>query len=393
MQRFQDIHYLRWARAQAAPPHPEIALILSGMMAPDPALLGDFSAAQLLDFPVGDHPPLARRFAEQWRVAPERVLVQPGTHLSILLLTAARLGDVPGPVVVEEPAYEPLWRIPEALGAPLLRWPRVRERGWALDPTVFDRLVAQKPSLVILSQPHNPTGAVLTAEDRALLRRLQAATGCAILSDEVYLEFLADPESHTWLHEGGDGVILRSFTKVMGLGSVRCTGSAGHVGWIARAAAITDHAAVALPGPSHAVAHRAWDHRGELWSRARAAADAGRAEVEAFSARVRDLMDVDVAPAGIITFPRLHEAVHEAAVAAAIARGVRGPFGYGLDAFEEGSQFWIEDLRRQKNVQLTPGAFFEDPRAFRLGYGVDAGVLREGLRRLEEHLRGVMEKR
>ena len=393
MARFEEIGYLRWARSQAAPPFPEIGLTASGMTPPDPAVLGDLTTAELLSFAVADHPPLALRLAELWRVAPERVLVQPGSHLSIFLLLAARLDECPGPVVVEEPAYEPLWRIPEALGATVIRWPRPVEAGYALDPSSLERLVQARPSVVVLSHPHNPTGARIGPADRTLLRRLQTETGCAILSDEVYLEFLEDPHAHTLLHEPGPVAVVRSFTKVFGLSTLRASAMAGEPEWIAHTASITDFGAVALPGPSQALAQRALDRREALWGRARETARVGRELVEGFAARVGERLEFTLPEAGIITFVRPHAELHAALVARAKREGVTGPFGFGLDEFPDGAHYWLEDLRRRRGVQLTPGAFFGDARGFRLGFGVDPGILGEGLRRVEDHLREVMEER
>lgn len=386
MKRIDDLHYLRWARAQAEPPHPEISLVLSGMTAPDPQLLGGIETAHLLSFSVADHPPLAHRLAEEWKVAPERVLVQPGTHLSLYLLMAARLGEVQGPVVVEEPAYEPLWAIPHALGAEVLRWPRARAHGFGLDPGALDRLAEANPSLVVLSQPHNPTGAVLGRRDLELVERLVARTGCGVLSDEVYLEFWPQPAQHTLLGRFREVAVTRSFTKVMGLGSLRASASVGPVEWIERAASLTDLFSVAMSGPSQAVAHRAWDRRGDLWNRARAAAAAGREEVRRWAARLGTRLDVQVPDAGIICYPRVSPSLHVALTTMARRHGVEGQAGFGLDHHPEGSHLWIEDLRRRRGVQLTPGSFFGDERAFRLGFGVDPAILREGLRRIEEHL-------
>lgn len=386
MKRIDDVHYLRWARAQAEPPHAEISLVLSGMRPPDPQWIGVVDPAHLLDCPMGDHPPLAHRIAEEWKVAPERVMVQPGTHLSLHLLMAARLGEVPGPVVVEEPAYEPMWAVPQALGAELLRWPRPRSRGFGLDPDALERLSEARPSLVVLTQPHNPTGAVLGKGDLELLERLVERTGCAILSDEVYLEFCPQPVRSSLLGRFETLAVTRSFTKVMGLGAVRATASVGPVDWIERAAALTDLYAVALPGPSQAVAHRAWDRRGELWTRARNAAAAGREEVRQWAQRLGPRIDVLVPDVGIICFPRVEERLHRSLLAMARRQGVDGIAGFGLDRHPEGAHLWIEDLRRRRGVQVTPGEFFGDERAFRLGFGIDAPVLREGLRRIEEHL-------
>jgi len=362
MSRSHRIEYLRWARAQAEPPWATYNLILSGMTAPEASELEMPEAEELLGFLHRDHPALAEAIAPVLSLPPTRVLVQPGTHYAIALMLTARLESRPGPVVVEAPAYEPLRRIPESLGAPVLRLPRCREDGYRLDLEALDSLAAAAPSVLLLSHPHNPSGACLDDEEIGALARFAARTGCSILSDEVYLEFLDEGESRSLLHRIEGTVILRSFTKVFGLGGLRCSVIAGDRVWIEAAIAFTDHGPATLPAPSHAVAMRVWERREKLWRRARDVAATGRAVVSEWLDGVEDLMESPLFPSGIICFPRLRARAHEAA----LARCENDPssFGFGLDDLRGSSHRWIADLRRREDVQLTPGLSSRRPVRF-----------------------------
>jgi aspartate/methionine/tyrosine aminotransferase len=391
MLNFDQISYLRWVRAQSASGPAIVPLTYSGMLAPAVDWLAEIGGEELVAFDGSDHPALAGRMAVEWGVDRNQVLLAPGSHWSIMLALMERLTEAPGAVVVEEPTYEPLWRIPEALGMPVLRWPRQRRNKFALDPEALEGLVAQKPSVFLFSNPHNPGGAVLGDSDRALLEEFQHRTGALLISDEVYLEFEPDPASATLLGICVDMLIIRSFTKVMGLGPVRCSAIAGSRERIARLARIADYAHVILPAPTRVVAERAWDHREELWERARSAASAGRTEVEAFLGRAAGLLDAYLPDSGIICFPRLTDDVHEAAVAMARRRGVTVEAGT-LPGLQPAAALWIEDLRRQRGIQLTPGEFFGDDRAFRLGFGLDAELVGTGLQGIESYLLEAMEE-
>lgn len=390
--RFSDIHYLRWAR-QPPPPDPHhVSLSQSGMPPPDPSFAEGLRPSEWLLAPSEDHPPLAERLAESWGLSPRQVLIQPGSHWTILVLLAHRLRRCPGPVVVEAPAYEPLRRIPEALGAELLRLPRQRENRYALDPEALEKLAARRPSVLVVTHPHNPSGAPLSSRDIDLLEQWSRDTGCAVLSDEVYLEFLPDASTSTLVGRIPQAASVHSFTKVMGLGTLRCSAAVGPEDWIAGAASFTDHGPVLVPGPSQALAARAWDRRQSLWDRARRWAARGRARVAEWSEAMRGHLEVPLFDAGIICFPRLDDELQTQAIGLARRGGVVGPFGYGLDAGSPGSHVWIEALLRQEGVGLVPGAFFEDPAAFRLGYGLEPARLEAGLERLERFLRRVMEE-
>ncbi len=381
--RFSRIQYLRWVRQMATDPQAP-NLTPSGLSAPDIELNTD----DLLRFEFRDHTTLSDTLAKDWSLQPEQVILQPGSHWALFLLLAARLNQVPGPVVVEEPCYEPLLRIPQALGAPILRLPRPRATGWSLDMLALDQLSAQKPSVLLLSHPHNPTGACLSADEIDALKAWCSTTGAALISDEVYFDFLPEP-APTPVGIVPECTAVRSFTKAFGLGGLRCSALLGDAGWIAEAAMISDFGPQAVSGSSYALAAAAWEQRSQLCDRARSTAATGKALFNEWVTRMGDLVDVTVADHGIVGFPRLTHDAHEAALRQVAQTK---PFGYGLTS-ATGSHNWISALADQKQVYLVPGGFFEDERAFRVGYGGSPEHVEEGLARLERFVRNAMEKR
>ncbi len=384
---FPPIDYLRWIRHPATHDGVRIALILSGRGIPDTEFLDGISGRDLVDGVGVDHSELAHRMAEVFGVSPEQVLVQPGSHWNLLLAIAARLKRHPGPVIVEEPAYEPLHRIPLALGARLLRLPRPMETQRALDLDVLDALAEQRPSLLLLTHPHNPSMASLSEHDQQAIAVWSRRTGCAVLSDEVYLEFLEDPEAKSLRRVLPEAAAIRSFTKVMGLGSIRCSALVADAEWIHDAAAVSDYGPVFLPIPSHAVALRAWEHRETLWRAARELAALRRPIVQEWAEQHRGILDCELDEAGIIAFARLKPDAAREAAAFGRSRPGEGPHGFGLDGDPDASIHWIADLKRQEGVLVTPGTFFEDPAGFRLGFGIGEEPLRAGLQALGGYLR------
>ena len=125
--------------------------------------------------------------------------------------------------------------------------------------------------------------------------------------------------------------------------------------------------------------------------RARAASKAGRVEVDAFLKRATDLVEAYLPGSGIICFPRLTDSAHAAAVSVAKRRGVIVEPD-SLPGLEPAAALWIEDLRRQTGIQLTPGEFFGDERAFRMGFGIEPQLVRTGLQGIEAWLRQALEE-
>ena len=382
-----EIGYLRWIRRPATHEGVRISFALSGMSSPDPSFLEGIPPGAFIEGVGVDHPDLALEIARDEGLDARQVLVQPGSHWNLFLAIAARLNRSFGPVIVEQPAYEPLHRIPAALGAPVLRLPRSRAKGRALDLTALAALSGQKPSLLLLSHPHNPSMATLSSGEKEGLAEWAGETGCAVLSDEVYLEFLEEPAQQSLRAVLSQAAVIRSFTKVMGLGAIRCSILVADEEWIVAAAALSDYGPVFLSVPSQAVARAAWRRRREFWARARALSAERRPLVRQWADSVSELLELEMNEAGIIAFGVVHPAVARAAAEMARRRGVTGDFGFGLDGDPDSSVWWIEDLKRRHGVLVTPGAFFEEPAGFRLGFGVDEKILEEGLELLSSHLR------
>lgn len=381
------IDYLRWIRQPSTHEGVRYSFVLSGMSPPDGEFLRGIPPEELICGFGVDHPLLAHRIAADLGRSSEEVVVQPGSHWNLVLAVAARLDQRRGPVIVEEPAYEPLRRIPGVMGVEILRLPRRLADGrMKLDLQHLAALAERSPSLLVLSHPHNPTMSSLSLREMEELAAWSRTSGCAVLSDEVYLEFLPDETRHS-LHEVlPEAAVIRSFTKVMGLGSIRCSVLICDRKWSAGALKLSDYGPAFLPMPSQAMALRAWEQRDALYARARELAQRRRPLLRAWAEELRALLAVDLADAGIITFCRLLPAAARAAAERARARGVSGPFGYGLDGDPNSTIWWIEDLKRRHGVLLTPGAFFEDPAGFRLGFGVEEETLVEGLKILSTYL-------
>ena len=107
-----------------------------------------------------------------------------------------RTGDE---VIVFDPAYDSYEPAVALAGGvtrhvPLL----IDENGHDFHPD-WQRLgetISDKTRLIILNFPHNPTGAILSAEDIQVLAGFVRETNCYLLSDEVYEHIVFDDEPH-----------------------------------------------------------------------------------------------------------------------------------------------------------------------------------------------------
>ena len=90
------------------------------------------------------------------------------------------------------------------------------------------RIVIEKPSLVFLCNPNNPTGVFLEREEVLVLAEATYQAGGLLVLDEAYISFAEDRWESLGLVEQGAVLVLRSMTKDYALTALRVGYSVGH---------------------------------------------------------------------------------------------------------------------------------------------------------------------
>lgn len=98
-------------------------------------------------------------------------------------------------VIVFEPAYDSYIPNIEINGAVPVLIPLVYP-DYKIDWELVKQKITPKTKLIMLNTPHNPTGAVLGADDLVQLQNIVKGTGIFILSDEVYEHLIFDGKQH-----------------------------------------------------------------------------------------------------------------------------------------------------------------------------------------------------
>lgn len=128
----------------------------------------------------------------------ENVVVTPGAQGGIFCALQCLAG--PGDeVVVPEPIYNTYAAVVGASGARLVTVPLRADRGFHPDLAALAAAVTPRTRVLWINSPHNPTGAVFTAEEVAGIAELCRVHDLWLVSDEVYEDLaFARPHISPW---------------------------------------------------------------------------------------------------------------------------------------------------------------------------------------------------
>ncbi len=349
--------YMQWAKSR---PHVATDLALSNVLACSIAdLEGAATALDLSGQNDNGFPPLLDAIASRYGVSGDRVATAIGTSGANFLVGLALIE--PGKdVLVEFPAYDPLLAIPRALGANILRFERRLQDRFAIDPDAVRKALTPSTTLVILTQPHNPSGGLTPDEVIAAIARDAARQGAYVLVDEVYLDAARGCGARPATLLADNIISTNSLTKSYGLAPLRCgwaIGSPAVAERIRRARDIVDGTG---PLPVERLSVLAFRQLERLAARAQAVLTPNIAALRSFLERTRALDGF--VEHGTVAFPRLAS---------------------GADA-----EVLAAKLMHDSQTAIVPGRFFEAPSHFRIGVGIAPDVLQRGLHNLSAALGG-----
>ncbi|HUN69788.1 MAG TPA: pyridoxal phosphate-dependent aminotransferase [Burkholderiales bacterium] len=348
--RHKQSDYMHWAKTSS---RARYNLATSGV-GPFPLreLPFDFATLEINGDNSYGYRPLMEAIASRHVVDPDCVVEAAGTSMANHLAMAAIVeeGDE---FLIEHPAYGPLLDAALYFGASVRRFARTEESGYAVDPAAVRRALTPRTRLIVITNLHNPSGALTPEPVLREIGDLARSVGARVLVDEVYLDAVYENTPRTSFHLGPEFVVTSSLTKVYGVSGIRC-------GWILaepdlawRMRRLNDVFGATPVHPGEILAVAAFEHLDLLRERARRVLENDRKLLRAF-------LD---------------------------SRGECCPL-WGTTHFSrvgEGDSFAAR-LRAECDTSVVPGRFFEMPGYVRIGMGVNSEMFAEGLRRMEQAL-------
>lgn len=177
---------------------------------------------------VDGSPELRKGIAKLYKnMKPENILVSGGAIGANFLVfyTLVEPGDT---VISIFPAYQQLYSVAKSFGANVKLLKLREENRWLPDINELSELVDKKTKLIVLINPHNPTGSLI---DDNFLKEICAVAedaGAYLLCDEAYRGLYIDPDDYvsSVVDLSDNAITTGSFSKVFSLTGLR-------LGWIA----------------------------------------------------------------------------------------------------------------------------------------------------------------
>jgi len=180
-----------------------------------------------LDLTVNyDHgnPETTLELAKWYDVKPENVFVSSegasGQNARIIRCLAQR-NPKKNEAVVEYPTYEPLLRQVQEHFTRVKRLERREEDAYRLDAVELLKVVSEKTGLLVLTNPHAPSGAASNAKELREVMTVARERGFYVLCDEIYAEFDRKAVPTLFSVDPYWGIVTTSFTKAYGLGGLK----------------------------------------------------------------------------------------------------------------------------------------------------------------------------
>jgi len=290
-------------------------------------------------------------------VPAENIFLSLGSSLANFVLWSVLIkrGD---DVLIEFPAYEPMFKVPAYLGAKI-RFFKRDAQDFSLTVSSIAAALSEKTKMIVLTDSHNPSGNQLSREVLHYLKTLSQERKIVVFIDEVYGKYYRDKSLFI---DYPEFVVTSSLSKFYGLGSLRIGWAFAPAAVVEKALNFSDFLTPEIPFPPLYLAHLLLEHPvlTELERRIRQRIKANREIISSYFDRT-GLLSCYMPKNGLLFFPE-----------------VRG---------EVDIKKFHARLYKQYRMVVTDGRFFQMPRHFRIAGVCAPDMLADGLRRLEQALR------
>lgn len=177
------------------------------------------STATLHRYPDGGAFRLREALADRWKVTSDHIILGNGSDEILGLLARTFLSPGDEAVMADHTFVIYKMEAMAAHGKPVT----IPLKQWRHDLSAMADAITARTRLLFLCNPNNPTGTMVSAEEVArLLARVPEHV--VVVFDEAYYEYVRRsdfPDSMTYVKQGRNAIVLRTFSKIYGLAGLR----------------------------------------------------------------------------------------------------------------------------------------------------------------------------
>ncbi|MDH5450989.1 MAG: pyridoxal phosphate-dependent aminotransferase [Candidatus Bathyarchaeota archaeon] len=170
------------------------------------------------------NPEMSELLTRRYQVQPESVFISTegtsGQNSRIIRCIAER-NKRKNEAIVEYPTYEPLLRKAQKQFPRVKRLERKEDETYRLDVDALAKLVSEKTALLVLTNPHAPSGAISSENELEEIMTIAHEHEFYVLCDEIYSEFDRNALPTIFSVNPELGITTTSFTKAYGLGGLK----------------------------------------------------------------------------------------------------------------------------------------------------------------------------
>jgi aspartate/methionine/tyrosine aminotransferase len=294
---------------------------------------------------------------------PDHVLVTNGTS-EANFLSIWNLVDPDDEVLLMLPNYMQIWGISRGFRGNVRTFQLREEKQWHIDLEEVARLATKRTKLIVVCNPNNPTGTILTDAEMNGLANIARNSDAWLLADEVYqgAERQVKRTPSFW-GRYEKAIITNGLSKAYGLPGLR-------IGWIV--------------APPDLIA-RLWSYHD--YTTIGAGMISNLLATIALSPAVREKILTRTKKILQTNYPVLQDWIRSHAELFSMVEPQAGAIAYFRYNLTVNSTQLVERLRDEKSVLVVPGDHFGMGRYLRIGYGSPVEYLSAGLERIADLLK------
>jgi aspartate/methionine/tyrosine aminotransferase len=328
----------------------------------DPKLIDEFLNVELNYPPTNGSIELREHISALYPgTTPDHVLVTTGAAQANFnsMLTLLDQGDE---ILVMEPNYMQIWGTGKNLGLKVKTFSLKQDLQWGFDIDEFIQTVTKDTKLIAVCNPNNPTGHIMTEEERNAVINAAAKVGAWILSDEVYAgaEHQTDEITPSMWGEYDRVLAIGSTSKAYAFPGLR-------IGWVVSNPQMSeeiwarqDYITICSTMLGNKLAAYALSPqvRPRIIKRTREYVRRGYKNLARWCNQHQDILSVVPPQAAAIAFVHYNHKINSSEL--------------------------VERLINQQSTYVVPGDHFGMDHYLRISYGLSDDYVNEGLRRIYE---------